>query len=313
MEQASSLIIERFKRLPQRSAERWQGGLVRLPSWVDGGPGGQPYRPWGALWVSAASGMVHFKIPSEPGVPDWSLALETLLEFGLKRNLAGCRPGSLEVRDEDLGARLRDALGDRELSITVSPDLPAVRQVLAEMARGMEGRPLPPGALEAPGVTVDRMQAFAKAAKRFYEAAPWQHLTDEDLISIEAPQAQTGLQHVTVLGAGGQTYGLGFFHSADEHDALLGGMAPETFLGSAPWSVWFGAISEMPFGDVDLWEDHDLPVAGGNAYPVAIRVESDEETRRPDAGTLAYLEGLLRALAETTEDEIDQGRWACRV
>lgn len=34
---------------------------------------------------------------------------------------------------------------------------------------------------------------------------------------------------------------------------------------------------------------------------------------RPDAGVLAYLEGLLLALAETTEEEIDRGRWSREV
>lgn len=168
----SSLVIERFKRLPRRSGECWQGGLVRLPLWVDGGARGRPYRPWGALWVSRATGLAHLKMAPEQDTRDWTLALEALLEFGLKRNLAGCRPGSLEVLDEDLGTRLRHALGDMALGLTVLPDLPAVKHVLTELAQGAGRGPLPPAALGAPGVTADRMRAFAEAATRFYEAAP---------------------------------------------------------------------------------------------------------------------------------------------
>jgi len=313
MERVSSLTIERFKRLPRVSSEVWQGGLVRLPTWVDDAPDGRPYRPWGALWVSRTSGTIHLKMESEPVVPDWSLAFEALLEFGLKHRRAGCRPAGLEVRDEVLGGRLHEALGDKDLTVTVSPSLPAIRSVLSEMAKGIGGGPLPPEALGAPGVTEERMRGFADAAKRFYDAAPWRHLTDEDLIVVEAPTALAGLQYVTVLGAGGQTYGLGFFDSAEEHAALLAGLEPAVFLQRARWSVWFGEITEMPFGDADLWEDHRLPVAGDNAYPVAIQVVSDDVMRRPDARTLAYLEGLLAALAETTEDQIDHARWSREV
>ena len=35
--------------------------------------------------------------------------------------------------------------------------------------------------------------------------------------------------------------------------------------------------------------------------------------RRPDARGLAHAEALLRALAETTEDELDAGTWQKRV
>ncbi|MFQ5985672.1 MAG: hypothetical protein ACE5LL_09205 [Alphaproteobacteria bacterium] len=313
MSQVSSLIIERFKRLPRLSDDRWQGGLARLPSWIDRGPDGKPYRPWAGIWVSLKTGLINLRIEPKPGVHDWTLALDALIEFGLKRNLAGCRPGGLEVGDEEIGSRLLNVLGDRDLALTVSPGLPAVRQVLAAMGEQMAGAPLPPGALEAPGVTVDRMRAFAEAAKRFYEVAPWRYLSDEDLIHVEAPAAERGLKHVTVLGAAGKTFGLGFFESVDDHNEIQERLEPEALMERARWSLFFGPVPEMPFGDADLWEEHGLPIAGGDAYPVAVRFNPEAALRRPDAAVLSYLEGLLRALAETTEDEIDQGRWARRI
>lgn len=313
MSQVSSLIIERFKRLARRSDDRWQGGLARLPSWIGCGPDGRPYRPWAGIWVSLKTGLVNLKLEPEPGAHDWTLALNALLEFGLKRNLAGYRPGGLEVADEALGSRLLNALGDRDLALTVSPGLPVVRQVLAEMGEQVAGAPMPPDALDAPGVTVDRMRAFAEAAKRFHEAAPWRYLSDEDLIHVEAPAVQRGLRHVTVLGAAGRVFGLGFFESAGDHDEVHARLEPEALTEKARWSLFFGRMPEMPFGDAELWEERGLPVAGDDAYPVAVRFSPDGKLRRPDAAVLSYLEGLLRALAETTEDEIDQGRWARQI
>lgn len=313
MSQPSSLIIERFRRLPRRSDDRWQGGLARLPSWIERGPDRKPYRPWAGIWVSRKTGFIHLKMEPASGAHDWTLALDALVEFGLNQSLAGYRPGGLEVADGELGARLLDAVGDADMTLTVLRDLPAVRRVLAEMGHQMAGAPLPPGALDVPGVTVDRMLAFAEAAKRFYEAAPWRHLSDEDLIHVDAPAVERGLNHVAVLGAAGHTFGLGFFESAADYAEMEEQPGPGPSIARARWSLFYGPISEIPLDDADLWDEHRLPVAGDDAYPVAVRFSPDGKLRRPDAGVLSYLEGLLRALAETTEDEMDQGRWMGQV
>jgi tetratricopeptide (TPR) repeat protein len=305
--------VDRFRRLPRSADDRWQGGLTRLPSWIERGPDGKPYRPWAGVWVSLKTGLVNLKMEPAPGAHDWTLALDALVEFGLKRDLVGHRPGRLEVADGELGARLLDAIGDADLTFTVVRDLPAVRPMLAEMAEQIAGEPLLPGALSASGVTVERMRAFADAAKRFYEAAPWRHLSDEDLLHVEAPSIPRGLRHVVVLGAGGHTFGLGFFESDADHAEVQEGGDPEAFAGRPRWSLFLAPITEMPFGDADLWEDHGLPVAADDAYPMAAQFRPDGTLRRPDGALLAYMEGLLRALAETTEGEIDQGRWTRQV
>src|SRR5439155_1059865 len=137
MAQVSSLMLARFTRLPRRSADTWQGGVLRMPMWVDG-PDGTPYRPWGGVWVS--------------------------LETGL-----------------------------------------------------------------------------ATAARDFYTAAPWRHLSDEDLIHVEAPRVGKAFRHVTVLGRAGQTFGLGFFASPEDLDKLHASPDPEILLeGGGRWAVFFG-------------------------------------------------------------------------
>jgi len=314
MSPVSPLLIARFAQLPKSSAEVWQGGLVRLPVWVEKGPDGRPFRPWAAIWVSLRTGLMHMKMERELEAHDPSLALETLLEFGLNKNLAGCRPAGLEVAHEDVGTYLMRTLGDAHLTFTVSRDLRAVKQVLARYGETIGGAALPPDALDTPGVTIERMRAFGEAAKRFYLAAPWRYLTDEDLIHVEAPAAEQGLRHLTVLGGGGQVFGLGFFETPEDFEAVQADPDPETFMQArSRWAVWYGPIEDMPFGDADLWEDSGLPVAGDQAYPVALRIGPNAKVARPDARVLAYLEGLLLALAEASEGEIDQGRWTRQV
>ena len=43
------------------------------------------------------------------------------------------------------------------------------------------------GSARRKGMTVERMRAFAAAARAFHDAAPWRFLSDEDLIHVEAP------------------------------------------------------------------------------------------------------------------------------
>ena len=305
-----SLVIARFKRLPRRSAEAWQGGLVRVPTWVEAADG-TARRPWAAVWVSLATGMVNVQLEAGDVAPDSTLALQSLTDLGFK--FARCRPARLEVADEALGAQLAAALADPELAVTVRDGLPAVHQMVRQMAAQLEDAP-PPDALDAPGVTVERMRAFAAAARDFYQAAPWRYLSDADLIHVEAPAVAPGLAHATVLGAGGRTFGLGFYASPKEFEAAHADPEPETLLGRhGEWAMLYGPLPDMPFGDVDLWEEHRLPVAGPSAYPVAIWFGPDGQHRRPRAAELADMEALLLALAQSTEAEIDRGRWSHEV
>jgi tetratricopeptide (TPR) repeat protein len=165
-------------------------------------------------------------------------------------------------------------------------------------------------ALDAPGVTPERLRGFGGAAKAFYEAAPWRHLDDGDLVRVEAPKAPKGLSLFCVMGAAGQEFGLSFFGSARQYEAIFDAPEPETLFGGGAWGVWLNRGWDTPPSDVLLWDEHQLPLASNRAYPLAARLQSGREPQRADAKQLACLEGLLRTLAATTEDEMDSGRWS---
>lgn len=305
-----SPVTERFKRLPRSSSDVWQGGVVRARAWVEEADG-SVRRPWAVVWVSLETGLINTELLPSEHAADPAVVLGVLAGLGFK--FARCRPARLEVADAALGAWLGEALGDPELTVTVRADLPDVDLAIRDMERGMSGEPIP-DALDAADVTVERMRAFADAACEFYRAAPWQHLSDEDLVHVEAPRVDSGLRYFTVLGAGGQTFGLGFFRSPRDFDALHEDPDPATLLrGQGKWTVLYGPLHEMPFGDADLWEDARLPVADPSAYPVAMWYGPDGEVRRPEGPELADLTTILTALARTAEGEIDRGRWSREV
>src|SRR5207244_4474799 len=53
---AARLDVARYKRLAIRSADTWQGGLFRLPMWIQEHDDDPPYRPTGAFWRSVRTG-----------------------------------------------------------------------------------------------------------------------------------------------------------------------------------------------------------------------------------------------------------------
>lgn len=308
------LALGRFKRLPQRAGEVWQGDFVRFPIWVEHqtDPDGPPFRPAGVLWASVRTGLVHLDMANrdEPATAD--LALATFLEFGLKwaKGLEG-RPARVEVRE----ARLRDALAGPlarlDTTVALAEDLPAVREALQNFETHSTGARLP-GLLESPGMSVDRLRAFASAAAAFVAARPWDQLANEDLLIVNGGRAPRNMRHVSVLGRGGQQFGLAFFDSRAAFERLLEATGAGRSASRAH-GVTFCAIDELPFADVDAWQDHALPVAGPHAYPLPGDMKRDGSMRRPDARELTHAEGLLRALADTTEDELDGGTWQKRV
>ncbi|HJS57419.1 MAG TPA: hypothetical protein VKA01_04885, partial [Vicinamibacteria bacterium] len=121
-----SVLVDRFKRLPRRSSDVWQGGVVRARAWVDE-PDGSARRPWAAVWVSLATGMMNVELAEAEGRADPSLALQALIGLGLK--FVRSRPARLEVADATLGAQLAEALADPELTVSVRADLPDVDRV----------------------------------------------------------------------------------------------------------------------------------------------------------------------------------------
>jgi tetratricopeptide (TPR) repeat protein len=300
--------IERLRRLPQRTKETWQGGLAKLPMWVEGG-GQEPYRPWIAGWISIKTRLIHTSEPKPPQEQSFELALNTLADFACDEELAGYRPGRIEVGDSALAEHLRGLLAEAGIQVEQRNKLFTFDQVLAAMAEDVQGHPLVPNALDVRGVTVESMWAFADAASQYYHAKPWRHLIGEDLIEVEHPFVDASLRYVTVLGAGKTTFGLGFFDSVSQFESLFDQPEVASLAAERHWSVFFGPITELPFGDADLWQDHGLPVADRNAYPLAICWGPSLKTRRPGPDILAFLEGLMRTLGQTTEDEIDSGRW----
>jgi tetratricopeptide (TPR) repeat protein len=318
MPQPIDLDLERFKRLPARE-DVWQVAIVRMPQWVVEKER-PPFRALMPICHSAVADLLGTSEPVDPAAPDGQAALRAIISLAKMRDVQ-FRPTRVEVRDPGLVEVLRPVLDEVGIELALTERLEAIDGVLVEMTRRLAAPAGSASSFSDPagftscysgsGVTVERVRAFAEAAAAFHRAAPWNQLTDEDLLRVDSPVPEEGLRCLTVLGGGGIEQGLGFFRTAEDLDRLLAEEAPAHFLpGTHVWLLSFDPVYELPIPDSELWEEHALPLAQSGAYPMLMSAASSGLGEPADAARLTFVEGLLRALVATTEDELDSGRWS---
>jgi len=303
--------LDSFRKLPEKSGEDdfWIVSVIRMPGWIDNPPT-PPFRPYAALVVTAELG-IHIGKVTGTRAEATALLLPTIIEFATKPGVR-CRPARIATDKADTEEHLRTAF-EGLVELKTVADLPPLEAVKQEMLKiNPDSQPIP-SPLLVPGVTVQDLRAFAQSAADFYRAAPWHHLNDHDLIRINAPHLPDEQKYVVVMGSGGETFGLAFYRTRERYNITMNGAGDKTDFLRAPepvFSVTFNKSFAISFAEHDLWEDQALPLAAPDRYPFAGLYDlSDEKVRRPGPALLDHAQATLAALAATTEEEIDTGRW----
>ncbi len=153
--------------------------------------------------------------PVEPERVDHALMWRTLLELTASGELAGYRPGRIEVKDPGLAEFLKPKLAGTGIILACRDHLPEFDRAIEHMGEYFGGNNALKGWETGEGVTIDRMHRFAEASEAFFRAAPWRHFGAADLVCVEAPPPPEWMRCFTVVGAAGEEFGLTFFDSAE--------------------------------------------------------------------------------------------------
>ncbi len=297
--------LMKFLSLRTNADESWQGGIIPMANMLNL-PGVEDADEAGiVLWRSTSSELIHAQpiLPSEESRLDGFV--EAMLEF-YEEHKFPFRPARIECNDRKLADGLSDLLRDSGTTVTFTAKMPQWNAVMRDMVKhfGMVGRPAP--SLRDVGCSDEQIREFASAAAAFYRARLWDHLDDVDLIKIETPKPLRYLKYAVVLGAAAQSYGLGFYNKAEDHYDLMSQQVDP--LGLNLFSLSFDPPGDMQNMDIELWNELDLPLETGEAFPSMV-LYSKKEPRRPTPKELDFATVVLRALADTSEEEIDSGRW----
>jgi hypothetical protein len=287
-------VKQRLQLLPQ-VFDVWQADFRPMPNWVE--IGGEPVRPWLVLVTSRSEDLIlAHAITEQPPSSDllWDQLAQAVQQPAMGEPH---RPIELQVRPDGRWDALAPHLEEIGIAVVPADDLDQLDFVFGEMARNLAGE-APPGLLEMPGVTPEKVAGFYRAAAGFYRRAPWRKLGYETAIRVECDRFESGPWYAVVMGQSGMTFGLALYEDLETLKKLWAGEMSdeENARETVALTVTFGDQTEIPVADLDASRRYGWEVAGPEAYPSVFRKERGLSLRPPLAWELELLEGCLRAV-----------------
>ncbi|NUQ64503.1 MAG: hypothetical protein HUU20_18715 [Pirellulales bacterium] len=282
--------------VPQYVDSTWQVDARRLPAWVDSK--GEAMRPWSVLVVETANGLILGQdLSLEMPTPQ---SLWNVVHGAMVQPMVGDphRPGTIQVRSADHASALQSHLGLLDVRCEVTEELQAVDVVFEGLGEHLsEGHGLRP-LVDVPGVKPEQIGGFYAAAAEFYRRAPWRMVPGDAMIRIQCDKYTNGTWYAAVMGQSGMTLGLALYEDAEVLQALMHeDMGEEEHSRRiSAMSVTFDEEFAASARDLDAAEKYGWPIAGPEAYPVAMRVNPGRSVRPPLAWELELLEACLRAI-----------------
>jgi tetratricopeptide (TPR) repeat protein len=282
----------------------WQVDVVSLPARVQNEVG-QAIQPAVGLAVDMESGTIAASDAGPLGRNPAEFLISALGALALE---LGRRPAVIQVRSDEDARAIRTkakALGAR---VEVCATLEALDAATEAMVNGIGLGPRVPSLQSVEGMTDDAIAGFAMAAGEFHAAAPWHLVSEDDIIHIEAPRPDPGVGCVSVASPGDPGFGITVLDSEDGWDEMSEVGIEAYMLDHAVWSMIAVDPAEAPDAERVLWHDRKLPTISGQ-IPVLARFGPKQRVRRPSPRMLAFFEGLLRAIACSSDEDLDAGRW----
>jgi len=151
--------------------------------------------------------------------------------------------------------------------------------------------------LETSEVTHELLRSVYDAAAKFYRAAPWVQLSNDQVIAVRHPN-ENDYRYAIVMGQGGVEYGLIMFTEWGEvKQQLMNDDDPVSRGPDSGWnSLFYETADVLPFTDLDVIEQQSLDIAAENAYPVGVVIGEHDQIRRPTREEWEWYEAALRVI-----------------
>ena len=308
-----NLTVERLRSYPIRENVVWQAvwhvpgsrrtGLVPGATFAVG------------LWMDRETlrlGHASDLVPPEEATPEHLLL--GMLRFAEEDPDGPHLPARVEVRDRELARALRPLLKEIGITVRTVRRMPWLEEALERLDEYLldAGRRSLDTRLAFDATAPSRLRDLALAAREFFLAAPWLRLEDADLIQVVDPPAPPGMACAMVVGRTGQARGLVFLPDADAHDAAMAD--EEAFARGGPRAaVSMVEAQEVLPDELAYQEMHGVPRVTDTRFLHLLLSDRRGRLRPPTAAEVNHMEGMLRAIARSTTDQMDAGEWSVTV
>ncbi|HUP59664.1 MAG TPA: SEC-C domain-containing protein [Thermoanaerobaculia bacterium] len=291
---------------PRPSSLEWVGGRYRLPAELRDGDA--VIRPEVILWLELPSDLLVGSTLIHPRNP---VSAADSLEAAMQRPDEGLarRPARIRVADETMAAELRASPGGIPVVVAAVPELDSAFE---QLAMQMEQTMVEPSYLGDGDIPPDAVRELFQAASLLFRSAPWRHMSDQQVLRVDIPHFEIDGACLSVIGAGGDSFGLLLFDSILEYESFVlaaerGGPAekdedidPDGIVSLR--SLSFDRKKDLPRSMLAEIEQHRWPVAGAKAYPVLFclddaqipLVTTEDDVRMMTACTRAFLAFFAR-------------------
>ena len=284
--------------VPHYADTIWQADVRRLPTWVGGD--GEPARPWAILVVDASNGLVvgqDLSMESPTAESLWRVIVG-----GMQHPMVGDphRPGIIQFGSPAYAEALETRAANLGIRCETAEELPVADAVFEGLLEHLSEEEGLPSLIDVPGISLEQVGGFYRAAAEFYRRAPWRTVPGDVPIRIQCDKFSNGTWFGVVMGQSGMTLGLALYEDADFLQELIHGdiSEEEHARRASALSVTYDEQFAVHAKELDAAERHDWPVAGPEAYPMAMRVNPGRAIRPPLNWELELLEGCLRALPD---------------
>lgn len=305
-----------------RRRETWQADLVPVAITIGDAPDARP-----ALCLVMCDGLIiHGDVVAHPPNDAPGVAAEIAAAIQAGADATKRRPGTVEVRHSDvaiaLGAILQAShLAGNVPAVRVAARMPDMDDAMASFDESVAGRP----AGEGPRPRVshpdtwagwklprDQIARLFTSAARYFQAAPWKLLVNDDMLRVAVPGGATW--SAIVMGNANELFGLALYADHGDLLAALNADSPEEAIAELQ-----GAVLSLSFGPKDDLSPRTRKeillarwnVAGPTAYPdlMAINTLAGGVTERQMDDLIAALGAICRfatAHAARLRDTFDE-------
>ncbi|MEH2254878.1 DUF6930 domain-containing protein [Nostoc sp.] len=184
------------------------------------------------------------------------------------------RPQRIVVKDREIQFYLRGVLQDLDIAIDYAPELPLIDELFRGFADILDS--------QTPDLPPQYAQILREKAFAIWQAAPWEFLEEQQILSIEINKWDVGTLYASVMGMLGMEYGILFYRSEESLKQFRAAVLTdeesteyleEAFLKQDCLFLTFESIDDTDEDDDEEDDLADLPLSEidptfGNIHPL---------------------------------------------